>query len=333
MRRAAKYWSPAAISAAAPRANTRPGRCWITASARCSASEIADIFRSNALKNGLLAVVLSEAEHRIPAQAPGHRTGHRHRRRHASNCPTAAASASRWMPSRGTCLLQGVDQIGYPAQQHAAQIDAFEAQPRGAPMKASIVLLPGDGIGPEVTAAAVEVLQAVGDGIPPRVRIQTNMLIGGCAIDATGEAAARRDPRRLPGRRCGPAGRGRRSASGRTRKPRCVPNRACCNCAPRWACSPICARCECIRARRSCRRSRPERLAGVDLLFVRELTGGSYFGKTARATPTAPATSAVIPWPRSSASLRRAFELARSRRGQRHLDRQGQRAGNLAPVA
>jgi 3-isopropylmalate dehydrogenase len=47
-----------------------------------------------------------------------------------------------------------------------------------------IAVLPGDGIGPEVTAEAVKVLKAVEGVIGPRFRFQ-NGLIGGCAVDAT----------------------------------------------------------------------------------------------------------------------------------------------------
>src|SRR3954452_12135967 len=49
-------------------------------------------------------------------------------------------------------------------------------------MSAKIVLLPGDGIGPEVVAAAVEVLDAVGD-----FTYETHAF-GGAAIDAAGNA-------------------------------------------------------------------------------------------------------------------------------------------------
>jgi len=49
----------------------------------------------------------------------------------------------------------------------------------------TIVLLPGDGIGPEVTRAAAEVLEAVGERFDRRFIFDTQ-LIGGAAIDATG---------------------------------------------------------------------------------------------------------------------------------------------------
>ena len=51
----------------------------------------------------------------------------------------------------------------------------------------TIAVLPGDGIGPEVTAEAVKVLQAVGERCGFHCQLQT-ALIGGSAIDATGTA-------------------------------------------------------------------------------------------------------------------------------------------------
>ncbi len=48
-----------------------------------------------------------------------------------------------------------------------------------------IAVLPGDGIGPEIVAQAVRVLEALkSDGLPIELE---NGLIGGCAVDATGE--------------------------------------------------------------------------------------------------------------------------------------------------
>ena len=47
-----------------------------------------------------------------------------------------------------------------------------------------VAVLPGDGIGPEVTAEAVKVLQAVEEIVGPSFRFQSG-LIGGCALDAT----------------------------------------------------------------------------------------------------------------------------------------------------
>ena len=53
-------------------------------------------------------------------------------------------------------------------------------------MAFDIVVLPGDGIGPDVTRAAVAVLQAVGRRHGHEFRFATHA-IGGAAIDATGE--------------------------------------------------------------------------------------------------------------------------------------------------
>ena len=62
-RRARRSCSPARTSAAARRASTRRGRSSTGASARSSRASFADIFRQNALKNGLLPVALGDADH------------------------------------------------------------------------------------------------------------------------------------------------------------------------------------------------------------------------------------------------------------------------------
>lgn len=54
-------------------------------------------------------------------------------------------------------------------------------------MEAVIAALPGDGVGPEVVAAAVSVLDCVGQKHNHQFHIQ-ELLVGGCAIDAHGSA-------------------------------------------------------------------------------------------------------------------------------------------------
>ncbi len=87
-------------------------------------SEIADIFRSNALRNGLLALVLHEAEHAYLLRHPG------------IELAIDVAARTIELPDGGRfgfelddfarhCLLQRVDQFGF-LQQHGAQIEAFE---------------------------------------------------------------------------------------------------------------------------------------------------------------------------------------------------------------
>jgi 3-isopropylmalate dehydrogenase len=55
-------------------------------------------------------------------------------------------------------------------------------------MQAKIILLPGDGIGPEVVAAAVRVSSGCGEKVWPFFPFLRNQLIGGCSIDASGVA-------------------------------------------------------------------------------------------------------------------------------------------------
>lgn len=144
-------------------------------------------------------------------------------------------------------------------------------------MKAHLVILPGDGIGTEVVDASLQVLRAIGKAFGHSFTIE-KQLLGGCAIDATGTAlpdetreACLQADAVLLGAVGGPkwddpaaAVRpeqgllGIRQALGlyanlRPAKPH--PSLA--------AASPL----------------RPERLEGVDLLVVRELTGGIYFGQ------------------------------------------------------
>ena len=54
-------------------------------------------------------------------------------------------------------------------------------------MQAHLVVLPGDGIGPEVTACAVEVLQAVAKRFGHTFTME-QQLVGGASIDAHGTA-------------------------------------------------------------------------------------------------------------------------------------------------
>lgn len=87
-------------------------------------SEIADIFRGNALKNGLLALVLKESEHRYLLNHPGIELSI-----DIAQCTIEMPDGGRFRFELDTfsreCLLQGVDQLGY-LQKHLPQIEAFE---------------------------------------------------------------------------------------------------------------------------------------------------------------------------------------------------------------
>ncbi len=144
-------------------------------------------------------------------------------------------------------------------------------------MNGRIVLLPGDGIGVEVTRAAVQALQAVADQ-PGHSFTFEERLIGGCAIDREGAAlsaetlaACKASSAVLMGAVGGPkwddpqakvrpeqgllALRKGLGVFANLRPVRVHPSLV--------SASPL----------------KPEKLAGVNLLVVRELTGGLYFGQ------------------------------------------------------
>lgn len=87
-------------------------------------TEIADIFRSNSLKNGLLPIVIDEASHALLLASPGSEV-------------TVDVSASTISLPDGSkvsypidefarhCLLEGVDQLGF-LQHHSDAIQQFE---------------------------------------------------------------------------------------------------------------------------------------------------------------------------------------------------------------
>lgn len=144
-------------------------------------------------------------------------------------------------------------------------------------MEANIVLLPGDGIGPEVVGEAVRVLNVVGQVFGHSFHFSEHLL-GGCSIDRYGTAltaetlaACQESSAVLLGAVGGPkwddpratvrpeqgllALRKGLGVFANLRPVKVYPQLT--------GASPL----------------RPEKLAGVDLVVVRELTGGLYFGK------------------------------------------------------
>jgi len=87
-------------------------------------SEIADIFRSNALKNGLLAIQISVEEHTFLLNNPGIELAI-----DLQQCQIELPDGGRFSFNMDgfsrTCLLQGVDQLGYLLN-HQSAIDAYE---------------------------------------------------------------------------------------------------------------------------------------------------------------------------------------------------------------
>jgi 3-isopropylmalate dehydrogenase len=183
-------------------------------------------------------------------------------------------------------------------------------------MKASIVLLPGDGIGPEVVQAALKVLNALASARGHEFTF-TEFLIGGCSIDAYGTAltpealaACQKADAVLLGAVGGPkwddptaptrpeqgllALRKGLGVYANLRPVKVYPELA--------GASPL----------------KPEKLAGVDLLVLRELTGGLYFGQPKSRDKTSMGERAVDTLEYYDYEIRRivkmAFELALGRR-------------------
>jgi 3-isopropylmalate dehydrogenase len=179
-------------------------------------------------------------------------------------------------------------------------------------VRGMITLLPGDGIGPEVIAGARVVLEAVARSFGHRFEFR-EAAIGGCAIDATGEplpaetlAACRGANGVLLGAVGGPQWSDP-AALVRPEQGLLALRRALgvfANLRPvmthpaLYAASPL----------------KERLLEGVDILFVRELTGGIYFGDKTRSTDAA---SDLCSYSRAEIEriVRLACRLAGQRRG------------------
>jgi 3-isopropylmalate dehydrogenase len=178
-----------------------------------------------------------------------------------------------------------------------------------------IAVLPGDGIGPEVIAEGVRVLRAVGKRWGHRFELREG-LIGGCALDARGTPLpeetvqlCRATDAVLLGAVGGPRWddpnakqRPEQGLLGLRKELGVYANLRPVSVHPSLiAASPL----------------RPERLEGVDFVFVRELTGGIYFGEKRRGG-TGGGECAVDVCSYTAAEIERvtrvAGELARTRR-------------------
>ena len=183
-----------------------------------------------------------------------------------------------------------------------------------------ILVLPGDGIGPEVTAEGVRLLEAVGKRFEHSFHF-TDDLVGGAAIDAHGVAIRDETIERAQASHAvlwGAVG------------------------GPQWddPTAPVRPEQGLLRIRRDLglwanlrpvtvdpaligsSPLRPELLEGVDLLVVRELTSGAYFGKPQERRIVDGRREAVDTIYYNEGEIGRiarlGFELARGRRGKLH---------------
>src|SRR5262245_5680269 len=144
-------------------------------------------------------------------------------------------------------------------------------------MKAKITLLPGDGIGPEIVSVAREVMEATASKYGHELSFDTH-LIGGCAIDETGTAlpdatlaAAKASNAILLGAVGGP--------KWDDPKAKVRPEQGLLGIRKALGLFANLRPVKLVKGLEAASPLKPERLAGVDLLFVRELTGGVYFGQ------------------------------------------------------
>jgi len=181
-------------------------------------------------------------------------------------------------------------------------------------MNASILLLPGDGIGPEVVASAERVLSAVADRFSHQFTLTTGV-IGGAALkqglaplpDATLEAARKADAILL-----GAVG----DPAFDTAPPSERPEAALLKIRRELGLYANLRPARVWPGLESAGPLKPDILRGTDLLLFRELTGGLYYGEPRGVAPDGESAHNTMRYSRAEIDriARRAFEAARLRR-------------------
>ena len=186
-------------------------------------------------------------------------------------------------------------------------------------MNAKIALIKGDGIGPEVVGEAVKVLEAVGAKFGHTFTFE-DVLMGGCATDAVGKSypdgtaeACKACDAVLLGAVGGPKWGSDRPAQERPETALLAIRK---DLGLYANLRPAALRPALTDA---CPLKKETAEKGIDLMMVRELTGGIYFGKRDKYETEDRGTEATDLMAYSELEIerigRRAFELARLRRG------------------
>ncbi len=182
-------------------------------------------------------------------------------------------------------------------------------------MSLKIALLPGDGIGPEVTAEAVRILKNVAAHSGTAITFSSHR-IGGAAIDADGQGLPESTLEACLGANAVLLGAvGHPKFDGRL--PSARPEAALL--ALRQALGGFAnlrpAKCHAPLAKRTA--FQPEKVKGADLLIVRELLGGLYFGEPRGFEASGDTAFNTLVYSRHEVErvARVAFERARERRG------------------
>jgi len=180
----------------------------------------------------------------------------------------------------------------------------------------TITVLPGDGIGPEVTEQAMQVLQAIGNQYGHTFTFH-KALVGIAALEAEGDAisdATMALCQKSDAILFGAVG----GAAGLETKYSVKPEKALFRLRKELELYANLRPVRPLKALLNASTIKLEVLQGTDLLVVRELTGGLYFGKPSEIRETEHGTEAIDTLIYTEAEIERivrtAFELARGRR-------------------
>jgi len=180
----------------------------------------------------------------------------------------------------------------------------------------TITVLAGDGIGPEVTSQAISILQAIGQQYRHNFTFH-HALVGIAAIEAEGDAisdATMAQCQQSDAILFGAVG----GIAGVEGKYAVKPEKALFRLRKDFELYANLRPVKPLKALLNASTIKPDVLQGTDLLVVRELTGGLYFGKPSEIRETAQGTEAIDTLIYTEAEIERilhtAFELARGRR-------------------